>query len=155
MPTNVTKKIYTQGFLMKRVGFTMIELIFVIVILGILAAVAIPKLSATRDDAKLVKAAGEISQAITDIGAYYTAHGKMGTSKQMTNVKFDDENMSNGVNYEVGAAVNCVKFKTTADGNLTVEDGDGSSSFCTKVRNQIAANDLNGSHIFGGTSVSF
>ena len=35
---------------MKR-GFSMIELIFVIVILGILASVALPKLAATRDDA--------------------------------------------------------------------------------------------------------
>jgi general secretion pathway protein G len=36
---------------MQRSGFTMIELIFVIVILGILASVAIPRLAATRDDA--------------------------------------------------------------------------------------------------------
>jgi prepilin-type N-terminal cleavage/methylation domain-containing protein len=34
-------------------AFTMIELIFVIVILGILGAVAIPKLSGIRDDARL------------------------------------------------------------------------------------------------------
>jgi prepilin-type N-terminal cleavage/methylation domain-containing protein len=32
-------------------GFSMIELIFVIVVLGILAAVAIPKISEARDEA--------------------------------------------------------------------------------------------------------
>ena len=37
---------------MKRIGFTMIELVFVIVILGILATVAIPKLTATQKSAK-------------------------------------------------------------------------------------------------------
>jgi general secretion pathway protein G len=34
-------------------AFTMIELVFVIVVLGILAAIAIPKFAATRDDAKI------------------------------------------------------------------------------------------------------
>lgn len=42
-------------------AFTMIELIFVIVILGILAAVAIPKLAASRDDAVLVKGKSQVS----------------------------------------------------------------------------------------------
>lgn len=37
-------------------AFTMVELVFVIVIIGILSAVAIPKLAATRDDAIISKA---------------------------------------------------------------------------------------------------
>jgi len=58
---------------MKRDAFTMIELIFVIVILGILAAVAIPKLAATRDDAKIATECTNISACVTDVAAEYTA----------------------------------------------------------------------------------
>ena len=39
----------------------MIELVFVIVVLGILAAVAIPKLAASRDDAIFVKGKSQVS----------------------------------------------------------------------------------------------
>ncbi len=42
-------------------AFTMIELIFVIVIIGILSAVAIPKLAASRDDAVLVKGKSQVA----------------------------------------------------------------------------------------------
>ena len=37
-------------------AFTMIELVFVIVVIGILASVAIPRFAATRDDAEVTKA---------------------------------------------------------------------------------------------------
>ena len=42
-------------------AFTMIELVFVIVVIGILSAVAIPRLAVTRDDAVFVKAKSQIS----------------------------------------------------------------------------------------------
>ena len=42
-------------------AFTMIELVFVIVVLGILAAIAVPKFAATRTDAQISKGRADIS----------------------------------------------------------------------------------------------
>lgn len=42
-------------------AFTMIELVFVIVVIGILATIAIPRLAATRNDAQIAKARSDIA----------------------------------------------------------------------------------------------
>jgi general secretion pathway protein G len=145
---------------MKRAGFTMIELIFVIVILGILAAVAIPKLSATRDDAQVAKSVTDIATAIQDMGAYYTAQGTFGNVVQMTNVPFSQEgNLTTNPSYQVGG-VDCVDFNTTAaallDGNISVTNNAANGTgLCAKVQAVVGQKDLNKTHSFGGQKVNW
>ncbi|MDY2763582.1 type II secretion system protein [Campylobacter sp.] len=70
-------------------GFTMIELIFVIVILGILASVAIPRLAATRTDAEIAATVANLRTILSDAASYYAVKGEFGTTvkwKDITNV---------------------------------------------------------------------
>jgi len=59
-----------------RKAFTMVELIFVIIIISILASIAVPKFSATRMDAKLSAKAQNIMIAANEIVSYTVLRGK-------------------------------------------------------------------------------
>ncbi len=158
---------------MKRAGFTMIELIFVIVILGILAAVAIPKLTATRDDAKISKMVTNISTVVADAGNYYTSQGEDNwkdyntTVNDVTNVPLytdtkgatsaDSTKWAGKTFYLVASpgadtASDCVKITTTTDGNMTVaKGGDTTSTVCKNVQKQ--AKSMMKTYKFGGVGV--
>ena len=147
---------------MKRAGFTMIELIFVIVILGILAAVAIPKLAATRTDAQIAKIATNVATLVSDIGAHYTSQGSTATNwDDMTNVQFsptagagstsDGSTVSTSTIYLGDGTDDCISFALTTDGNLTVADTSGTTVTCASVATKSTS--LIKTHTFGGIGI--
>ncbi len=61
-----------------RKGFTLIELLIVVVIIGILAAIAIPKFSTTKDKAKLASVKTDIRNYMTAEEAYFSDNATYG-----------------------------------------------------------------------------
>jgi prepilin-type N-terminal cleavage/methylation domain-containing protein len=54
-----------------RRGFTLIELLIVVVIIGLLASIAIPKFSATKDKARMASVRSDIRNTMTAQEAYF------------------------------------------------------------------------------------
>ena len=121
-------------------AFTMIELIFVIVIIGILAAVAIPKLAATRDDAKMSAAVANLKICVNDAGAAYTGRNQM------------DINGSAGC---TGAEAACWVITEEDNGTVLLVESNTTTDFvwCTDAIVEATRLGLEGNHTFGGSEV--
>ena len=77
-----------KGLLRNNKGFTLIELIMVIVILGILAAVAIPKYISMKDDAEKATGHGitaSLQGSIAMLHAQYLLQGTVYDATKVTN----------------------------------------------------------------------
>jgi len=143
-------------------AFTMIELVFVIVILGILASVAIPKLAATRDDAEVATGVQRANHLITGIASYYTVHGAFDSNlSKMTNESLMDSanNPFSGdfmttPAYFGNSVLTKRCIKVVADdnnGTLTLSASSDGSSYCQSLISQMRA--MLKVHKFGGSAI--
>ena len=98
-------------------AFTMIELIFVIVILGILASVAIPRLAATRTDAEIAATVANLRTLLNDVASYYAVKGEFPQGSngvkwsEITNVYL--EQAVNGNGYLMVGGEKCIEVSVS------------------------------------------
>ena len=146
-----------------RKAFTMIELIFIIVIIGILSSIAIPKLAATGDDAEVSQRMHGITSASNEIAAYILSQGRVENSladmsqiiksyilsgnasaneNKDVKIKVGDQNNCMGIKVETNATSEIIKLYYPSTTN---------DKICESLRSQIRLNDysmvVRGKHI--------
>ena len=117
-------------------AFTMIELIFVIVIIGVLAAVAIPKLTLTRSDAEASNIVQSLAQCINDAGGEYMMTASFHALTQ-------DANLTKNCKI----AKTCFDFnESDVNGTLTVNNLASSDKKCIEAQSIASENILAVTH---------
>ncbi len=81
--------------MLNRKGFTLIELLIVVVIIGILAAIAIPKFSNTKEKAYMAAMKSDLRNLITAEESYFADNTTYTT----------DKTLATGINYNESAGV--------------------------------------------------
>ena len=120
----------------KRSAFTQIELIFVIIIIAILGSIAMSKLTATRDDAKLSADISNMGVCLSDAGSTYVATGvdlTEGSSRACDDVK-------------------CYNITYSVHGsNFIVETNATAADYCSEI--DIVGDHLARTYQFSGTRI--
>ncbi len=95
-------------------AFTILELVFVIIILGILAAIALPQFSSSKDEAEISKSLNNLRTLVNDISIYALRNDALNSIKIMSGVSgienLDPSNANIVAGFKVGDDENCVKL---------------------------------------------
>jgi len=133
-------------------AFTMVELIFVIVILGILASVAMPKLNATRDDAENVKISAGLRNGTNEMITYMLAQGKVDSnfskmSKVLASLESSGLAMMQNYNMKLisGTVNDCIQIDLNATtlNEMYITYASTADSSCTGLQELIKTTNYN------------
>ncbi len=117
-------------------AFSLLELIFVIVILGIIASFAVPKFLDTKDRATASAIKRDVDTAINSIQAYYMLNQTINAISDAVTV-----NTTNWIldpNTKLSDKSGCLTLEITTVSNvktLQLNLTTSTSSICTKLRN--------------------
>jgi len=131
-------------------GFTIIELVFVIVVIGILSAIAIPRLAVTRDDAMLVKVRSQVAAIRSGIAMQKNKNLLEGTTPfipaNLDSVITYNSDQQRLFNYADGNSSNVLEYpiysKTNHDGSWVKT---GVNAYSVQISNTAVAFDYNAS----------
>lgn len=117
-------------------AFSLLELIFVIVILGIIASFAVPKFLDTKDRATASAIKRDVDTAINSIQAYYMLNQTINAISDAVTV--NTTNWTLDPNTKLSDKSGCLTLEIVTSSNvktLQLNLTTSTSSVCTKLRN--------------------
>ena len=119
---------------MKR-AFSLIEIIFVIVILGIIVSFAAPKLMDTKDSALVSTLKRDVNTAINSIQSYYLLNQKIDDIKDAINITDTNCDIEK---LKITDKISCIKLEIKKNQNVVSidlqVDSAKDSTICKKIR---------------------
>ncbi len=112
----------------RRTGFTLIEMLIVVVVIGVLAAIAIPKFAATKDKAKVASLKSDVRNSETAEETYFSNYTTYGTFAQLQAAS----------NFTLSTG-NTMAITTATNGYTVAANNSSISSAITSCKVQIGA----------------